>query len=375
MKIIYVENVRIPSERAHAYQIVQTCAWFARLGHDVTLVNPDRASGKDVFKAYDLESNIFKHITLGSVDPLSWKWFPLKRIAFVLQRYFFVRVLRSWARGQTADVWYTRDPAMIDALRDVQTARWALELHDAPDANSARWERIKGSVAVYIAISRGLLNWLKKKGINAAWAPDGFDPKEIESLKTREIARKFLELPEDAFIAIYTGTFYPWKGVDFVVRAWAKTPSNAHLVLIGGPETDKKRIEQCVDPNVLSRVHLLSMMPRRDAISVLSAADVGLLTTSPDFAIGRDFTSPLKQFEYLAAGLPLLASDVPSSHEVLDNDVAKFFNYTEDDFAVKFIEILNDRVWREAATTLAKTRVSAFTWEARSKRILDALKI
>ena len=145
---------------------------------------------------------------------------------------------------------------MIDALKDVQVARWALELHDAPDANSARWDRIKGSVAVYIAISRGLVDWLKKKGIDAALAPDGFDPKEIESLKTREEARKILGLPEDAFIAIYTGTFYPWKGVDLVARAWAKTPSSAHLVLIGGPESDLKRIEQCIDPMVSSRVHL-----------------------------------------------------------------------------------------------------------------------
>ena len=39
MKLVYIENVRVPSERAHAYQIVQTCAWLARLGHSVTLVN------------------------------------------------------------------------------------------------------------------------------------------------------------------------------------------------------------------------------------------------------------------------------------------------------------------------------------------------
>jgi glycosyltransferase involved in cell wall biosynthesis len=375
MKIIYVENVRIPSERAHAYQIAQTCAWLARLGHDVTLVNPNRAGEKDVFTTYDLEPNIFKHVKLRTIDPLSWKWFTLYKIAYVLQRYFFVHALRSWALKQTADVWYTRDPAMIDALRGLRIYRWALELHDAPDSNSARWDRIKGSVSFYIAISRGLVDWLAKKGINAALAPDGFDPKEMELLKSRVEARKLLELPDDAFVAIYTGTFYPWKGVDLVVRAWAKTPSNAHLVLIGGPEIDLKRIEQIVDPMVLNRVHLFSMMPRRDAISVLSSADVGLLTTSPDFAIGRDFTSPLKQFEYLATGLPLLATDVPSSHEVLDNNVAKFYNYSEDDFIAKLIEILNDRQWRETAVDLAKNRVTEYTWEARTRRILDALKV
>lgn len=80
MKIIYVENVRVPSERAHAYQISQTCAWFARLGHDVTLVNPDRAGGKDIFTEYGLEPGLLKHVTLRIIDPLSWDWFPLKRL-------------------------------------------------------------------------------------------------------------------------------------------------------------------------------------------------------------------------------------------------------------------------------------------------------
>ncbi len=357
MKIIYVENVRVPSERAHAYQISQTCAWFARLGHDVTLVNPDRADGKDIFTAYGLEPGLLKHVTLRSADPLSWRWFPLKKIAYAMQRHFFVRALRLWA------------------LRGIRINRWALELHDAPDANSARWERVKGSVSVFIAISHGLVEWLKKNGINAAWAPDGFDPKEVESLKSREEARNVLELPENAFIAIYTGTFYPWKGVDLVIRSWSKTPSNAHLVLIGGPEADRKRIEQCIDPMVSDRIHLFSMMPRRDAISILSAADIGLLTTSPNFAIGREFTSPLKQFEYLASGLPLLATEVPSSHEVLDDDVAKFFNYTEDDFAVKLVEIMSDDGWRKAAADLARNRANAYTWEARTRRVLDALMI
>ena len=88
MKIIYVENVRVPSERAHAYQISQTCAWFARLGHDVTLVNPDRAGGKDIFTEYGLEPGLLKHVTLRIIDPLSWDWFPLKKIAYALQRYF-----------------------------------------------------------------------------------------------------------------------------------------------------------------------------------------------------------------------------------------------------------------------------------------------
>jgi hypothetical protein len=42
MKIVYVANARLPTERAHGLQIMQMCDAFARAGHEVALVVPDR---------------------------------------------------------------------------------------------------------------------------------------------------------------------------------------------------------------------------------------------------------------------------------------------------------------------------------------------
>ena len=109
MKLVYIENVRVPSERAHAYQIVQTCAWLARLGHSVTLVNPSRAGGADAFQAYGLTAGLFTHVALPSWDPLSVPWVRPKAIAYALQRWAFTRAARQWSTSQPADVWYSRD--------------------------------------------------------------------------------------------------------------------------------------------------------------------------------------------------------------------------------------------------------------------------
>lgn len=373
MKIIYVENVRIPSERAHAYQIVQTCAWFARSGHDVVLVNPNRAGGKNVFQAYDLASDLFHHTRLDVTDPLSWSWFPSKKVAYALQRFSFARAITRWARDRKADIWYTRDPAMVDILRD-RERRFVLELHDRPDAQPARWERIKPFVSAYVVITKGLKDVLVSLGIDAARihvAPDGYDPKDFALSADRTNERERLGVPRDAFVVMYAGSFYPWKGVDLVVRAWPKTDANAHLVLIGGPQEDRDRLERLA--NAHPRIHLHPAVAHDQAVRSFVAADVGLLSSSDAHEIGRVFTSPLKQFEYLAAGLPVLASDVPSSHEILHDDVAKFYAYTENGFAAALHEAMRDPAWRERASRVAQDVVKPYTWEARAQGIMQHL--
>ncbi len=371
MKIIYVENVRIPSERAHAYQIVQTCAWLARLGHRVTLVNPDRAGGQDVFAWHGLPPGLFHHERVRSWDPLS-QWPVMKALAYALQRWAFVRALRIWARTQQADIWYTRDAAMIDALHDVVAGPWVLESHDTPDADATRWKRVKPRVAGHVAISQGMGDQLEKIGVAKEIihiAPDGYEPGAFTDLPTRQEARHALGLPPDAFVALYAGSFYPWKGVDLVVRAWGNTPNHWHLVLIGGPEQDRARLQSLVPPECAKRVHILRAIPHSQMVRTYRIADVALLTSSPEYDIARQYTSPLKQFEYLAAGLPILASDVPSSHEVLTDTVARFFPPTPEGFLETLQAVEQDAEWRAQAADAGPQRVRPYSWESRARGI------
>jgi glycosyltransferase involved in cell wall biosynthesis len=378
MKIIYVENVRIPSVRAHAYQIIQTVAWLGRLGHDVTLVNPDRAKGADVFSYFGLRNKTFIHVLLPTWDFLAIRFLFVKPFAYVLQRFSFLRSLRAWARGKTPNVWYTRDPAMIDGLRGVVKGPWILELHDTPDYDAVRWARVKPLVSGYVAITIGLkMDLMKRFGIpenKIAVAPDGFDPVEFETKGDKIEIRRENHFPQDAFIAIYTGSFYDWKGVDLVVRAWAKTPERAHLFLVGGPERDRHRLERLIDPVVRERIRIIPALPRKESTALLAVADIGLLTSSPAHDIARRYTSPIKQFEYMAAGLPILASDVPSSHEALNPAIASFYNSTEQGFLDKLNQVMEDAVWRRAASSTTLQIVKRYAWEARARRIAEFIE-
>jgi glycosyltransferase involved in cell wall biosynthesis len=377
MKVVYFENVRIPSERAHAYQIVQTVMGFSRRGAEVILVNPRRTT-QDVFSYFHLPPGSFRHVLLAVFDPLSWKWFSMKRLAYHLQRWSFTRAAAHWVAGQTADVWYTRDPWLVNHLSPkTKGGAWVLELHNAEGLSANDFRSMQGRIALFVVISQGLRERLIELGVPSdriCVAPDGFDPSAFVSLPSRAEARQALGIAEDRFVAIYAGGFYPWKGVDLMVRSWKQAPEQATLVLIGGPDGDRARLEALVKGIPSSSLKLLPQRPHQEVIRLLVGADVGLLPTSPAFEIGRSYTSPLKQFEYLAVGLPVLAADVPSSHEVLNDQAARFFSYDETSFLSSLKAVMEDVGWRKQAREEGKKLVQAYSWDARAKTIFERME-
>jgi glycosyltransferase involved in cell wall biosynthesis len=91
-----------------------------------------------------------------------------------------------------------------------------------------------------------------------------------------------------------------------------------------------------------------------------------------EHAIGTAFTSPLKIFEYLAAGKPVLASDLPSLHEVLDKDVARFFApRSPRSLAVAAEKLLCDDAEMARMSRAAKELAAHHTWSRRAERITE----
>ena len=59
MKILYIANARMPTEKAHGIQIMKTCEAFAELGHEVELILPWRFNPikEDIFEYYNVKKN------------------------------------------------------------------------------------------------------------------------------------------------------------------------------------------------------------------------------------------------------------------------------------------------------------------------------
>jgi len=84
-----------------------------------------------------------------------------------------------------------------------------------------------------------------------------------------------------------------------------------------------------------------------------------------------EIASPMKMFEYMAAGRPILSSDLPVIHEVLDEDMAVFC--PPEDLSAwknKLSALQDDPAQRERLGQAARSAVKAYTWRARAENAL-----
>jgi glycosyltransferase involved in cell wall biosynthesis len=105
----------------------------------------------------------------------------------------------------------------------------------------------------------------------------------------------------------------------------------------------------------------------------LQACDI-LAMPFPDFPHYRENMSPLKMFEYMAAGKPIITSDLPPIRDVLSEQTAFFCQPGEVASLRQTLEYIATHSDEAATRAVAACElVSAHTWTARMQRILSAL--
>jgi glycosyltransferase involved in cell wall biosynthesis len=369
MKLVYLANQRMPTEKAYGIQIIEMCGAFSRAGAEVTLIVPARRSHlTDDISTYYQVSGAFQIVRVSAPDFFLPQ--PLAGAAFWLKQCISGGILAWRAFRYHADVVYCREEgtALCSALLG---RRVGLEIHNY--SSSRRWiYRLLRALNVrLVCITRTLAQRMLAEGFSAAHvmvAPDGVDAKRFMiSLPQRE-ARRHVHLPEGMPIAMYVGHFYPWKGVDVLVEA--ARSMDGLVVLVGGTEPDIARFR--VRYAGISNVMLVGHRPHAEIPRWLRAADILILPNRGEEDISRFYTSPLKLFEYMSSGTPIIASDLPSIREVLHEETAVFVPPGD---PLALAGAVGDMFRNLPAANVRAQRalqeVQAYTWFSRAQHILD----
>ena len=103
----------------------------------------------------------------------------------------------------------------------------------------------------------------------------------------------------------------------------------------------------------------------------LAAADIAVLPNSGTSVIGSRYTSPLKLYEYLAAGCPIVASDVPAVREVVTDGETAVLVRPDDPEALGdgIAGLLAVPVLAQRIGALGRLWVQGSTWDARATAI------
>jgi glycosyltransferase involved in cell wall biosynthesis len=175
-------------------------------------------------------------------------------------------------------------------------------------------------------------------------------PEEVSAI------REALALPERARVVLYAGSFAAYQGLplllDAAPRVLAEVP-DAFFVLVGATrDEDLEAARRRLPPLVAGRVRLVSRVPRESLPAFLAGADV---LVSPRL---HGHNCPLKVFDYLASGRPVVATDVPAHRCTLDASRAVLVETSSDGLAKGIVGLLGDpdRARRLAAAGSAYAR-------------------
>lgn len=374
MKLVYIANVRIPTEKAHGLQIMENCSAFVKsAGLDVLLVIPCRLNKikEDPFSYYTLEG-VFKIKKLWCLDLLALSflkrlWFALETISFTFSAWVY-----AIRHKKEIDVLYTREMSIAACLASIKPLFY--EVHNLPIRLNWFYRRAFTRAKGIIVISEGLKNDLVKWGVaeeKILVARDGVNIEKFDIPVAKAEARAKLNLLPDKFIAIYTGHLYSWKGADLLAKVAESFAGSVDFYFIGGTEADVARFRgQYRSGNI----HILGHKGQDEIPYWLKAADVLILPNSGQERISSHYTSPLKLFEYMASGTPMVVSDLPSMREVVnDQEVLFFVPGNPDDLRVKIKNIQdNYDEWKERALALV-SKAAGYSWPRRAKLIIDAI--
>ena len=125
---------------------------------------------------------------------------------------------------------------------------------------------------------------------------------------------------DDRPVVGYAGHLYPWKGLDVLLAAIERLPG-VRALIVGGlaGEPDLERVRALADRVAPGRVTFAGQVDPPRVAGLLRQADVLVLPNTPG-RVSAAYTSPLKLFEYMASGRPIVASDLPALREVLRPD-------------------------------------------------------
>ena len=370
MKILYLSLAQIPSRSAHSIHIMRMCSALSANGQNVTLVVPGGGN--------DLPSELEMLALYGIETPFEIDFRKLSKHRGRSTR-FLLHTLKRF-RQEDGELVYTRDVAAAFWAVTLNLAT-VLETHSVlnstKDKLMFRGVHRRGKLKTHVVISKRLR--------------DIFDAKYPQSSRKRLVAhdgadrivpvtdvRSEINLDGD-FKVGYVGHLYAGRGLELIADLARRLPSIVFYV-VGGTDEDiaiwRKKIGN--QKNICMMGYLkYSLAERvRVACDVLIAPYQRGLEVFGGGTDTTDWMSPLKIFEYMAAGKPIVCSDLPALREILTHGETAFLLDPNDlDGWANTLQMLrnNENLGMSIGSAARKELEEKYEWRVRAKRVLANL--
>ena len=341
--LIYLTYQTFPAPTANTIQTIDNVKYLFNKGYKVKVVFPMRSrlssdKSEDLKNYYEFNEEIeFK----GLEHKLPFGKYK------IFEKYFFIISHYLWAKKTSKQFTFTKykntqfftRSDWIFFFLSRKNLKVLFECHQL--SKTRKWV-LKKSIA-YPKSKVIFLNENLK-------LDSGIDNKKF--LEKTEVIQngvdsKLFNFPKNKnpYQIVFTGNlkrFNDDRGLNFIIDSFKNKnmPDQYSLLIIGGPVDEVQRMRNYVSKEGLDhKINIIDRLDRTKVISTIEKAGIGLLVNSSNNSHSTNYTSPLKYFEFLYAGLKIVAVDFPSHRSLPFSEKIYFFreNHTE-----SFINALNN---------------------------------
>lgn len=376
LKIAFIYRGDPRHRTANRLSMLKNVAAAKRLGHEVSLLIP-----REGMRAAEAEAALASALEDFDIT----ESFPVVRVPRATLRgrgrrgFDFLSACLARARG--FDLVWSREFHAADFASAFGLT--TIFEHHHP-FNERQWkvarrmlarEAFKGVAAISEVHRRTLTGggWPEEKVVTAH---SGVDLSRFERSKASVAGLRRALGAAARPLVVYAGSLYAGKGCEQILLA-ARELSGVKFVCVGGRDFEVEQLSERAASLGLTNVELTGRVPHAEVPSYLLAADVLIAPFTED---GRDiagkliipFASPIKLFEYMAAGRAVVTSNVGAIPEVLRHEENALL--VEPGSVAELVDaitrLLNDKALTRRLGAAARRDVQSYSWESRVARVL-----
>jgi glycosyltransferase involved in cell wall biosynthesis len=373
MKILYnhrTQGIRV--ERIHILGLVND---LCKLGHDVMILSPPGVSldaDKDCIKP---KKKFLEIIAAKAPEVL----FEITEFLYNLISYFR---LRKTIRQHRFNMIYERY-ALFAIAGAILASKWKLpfilEVNDASFVVRVRplfLKRLARMCELYvfekadaiITVSEAFKRMIAKQGVTEEKIhviPNAINPTLYMNDYEPALIRQKYGIPTNAKVIGFVGRVVPWHGLDILfknINLLVQHEPNIHMLIVG----DCSHMTFQLEEKAMSYITFTQHVPHDEIPHYLSAMDILVLPRS------NTYGSPMKLFEYMASGKPVVAPRLGPITEIITDGVEGilFEPENEQDMINAILRSLDESA-RQLGDCARKKVFKYHTWSQNAERILS----
>ena len=339
IKIAYIHTMTYPNPEANVLQAIKMASAFSKVVDTTFFIPRQKTTKSEIKQHYDISDSPLR------IQSMYMDHLP-SRFSYDQYITLYLRFHPQWARFQDQKILFVRNSKELlfwglqrERLKWLKDWTFIFEAHislrfDSNQFQNANPLELNNGVDaqhrqmllqallnfdLVISVSQGLADDLQ------SWTKNAIQPHVIRhaSPLSRTSSPSQIRSFGNRITLGYIGTIDHYRGVNIILDAMRYLPQKFSLRLVGRVAQEKGIDPEWLnkymrDPLIRARVEWVNAVPILDVAKEIDRCDIVLQPASQDI-IGSRYASPLKSYDYMTRGKPIIVADVPCHHELFQD--------------------------------------------------------